>query len=244
MRSDEEHPSLFRLKAHLGGETDPEVTRHLEGCADCHATMEQLEQQREAFLARETAPEAFADQVFRAAGKTRPTRRTLFPRWAWAAVAATAVLVALVIIWQQPPSPGPGPGLDPGSRIRGGELQLQAVRIRGGGQTRHVEPFSVASNDEVNVELTLTKSMRISAGLLGDDGTWLPLFENRQLEPGVHHADQALTVKGEAGSGWVLAGPPDRVRQAVARRQPETEGIVAVRVLAGQSPDRSPDQSR
>jgi hypothetical protein len=238
MRSDEEHPSLFRLKAHLGGETDPEVTRHLEGCAECRSTVEQLERQREAFLARETAPEAFADQVFRAAGKAQeqPTRRPLLPRWVWAAVAATAaVLIALVVVWRQPPSPGPGPGVDPGSRIRGGELRLQVVRIRGANQSRHVEPFRVRGGDEVNVELTLARPMRISAGLLGDDGTWLPLFEDRQLEPGVHHAEQALTVKGQAGSGWVLAGPPGRVRQAVASRRPETEGVAAVRVLAAQS---------
>jgi hypothetical protein len=93
----------------------------------------------------------------------------------------------------------------------------------------------VRGGDEVNVELTLARPMRISAGLLGDDGTWLPLFEDRRLEPGVHHAEQALTVKGQAGSGWVLAGPPERVRQAVASRRPETRGVAAVRVLAAQS---------
>jgi predicted anti-sigma-YlaC factor YlaD len=162
MRSDEEHPSLFRLKAHLGGETDPELVRHLEGCADCRAAVDTLAKQREAFLARETAPETFADNVLRAAGKAPASRRRAgVPRWIWAAVAASAAaVIALVIVWRQPPRPGPGSG----TRIRGGALQLQAVLVRRGSQTRHVEPFQVVAGDEVNVELSLERSMRVSAG--------------------------------------------------------------------------------
>ena len=244
MRSDqEEHPSLFRLKAHLGGETDPVVALHLSTCAECAASVEHLERQRQEFLARGPAPEAFADQVMRRAqkGDQAPAprgRRSGMGRWAWAGVAAAAsVLVALAMVWQHPGRPGPGvvpgSGFEPGagSRTRGAGLQLKLVRIRKGRTSRHVEPSSVAVGDEINVELSLSGPMRVSAGLLGDDGAWLPLFEARKLGPGVHHGDRALTVEGEPGAGWLLAGPADLVRKAVARRRPDAAGITAVRVL-------------
>ena len=242
--SNEDHPDIYEIHNYMDGKAKPDVARHVKSCPNCLAVVDEYTQKREAFLARSPTPEEFAKRIVQMAARQeaeeRMRRYRLSARLGWgAAVAAAAGLAAVLLapgsLWPPPPQAGVrshGPEL----QHRGASSKFTAVRIRGGRKSRHVDSVSVRDGDKLYVEVHLDKAARLSAGLLQDDGTWSDLFEDRHIEAGTYPVNRAkvLTPSRHADPGWLLVGPPSLVKEALAERRTDIDGLTAIRVMSGE----------
>ena len=238
MLSDQQHPSLYKIYANMDSDADPEVAHHIATCPECRRKAEEREVNRQAFLAEGPTPEEFADRVVEMVAKEDAAeRRRLRRRYAYiftgGVTVGIAAAAALLLTLGATRAPSPPSGLLTEVRYRGAALQFTAVRVRGSEQTRHASEFTARVGDQLNVEIDLDRPTRLSAGVLTEDGQWEPMFEDRLMAPGIHHSnsDSSPTVGEGADPGWVLVGPPERVREAIKKKTPSVDGVYAVRVV-------------
>jgi hypothetical protein len=170
-----------------------------------------------------------------------PSRRGLGPRARFIAAAApllAAAALLLLVLRPAPPAPPPpapprpggaGPAADGGAVRFKGEVAVAIVRDRGGDQERLVHEASVRSGDRIRVEVSSSAGGPLLAGVLADDGTWLPLLEAPFAEAGTHFSERAARFDAEPTEGAVLAGRPDEVERARATRNFERVASLRLR---------------
>lgn len=199
---------------------------HIRSCPKCTAYIAQLDAETAVFLQAES-PEAFVHRPAIAAELNRPdsSSRSFWARYGVGALAglAAAAVALFVMLDRGKPS---GQSLPPATpetdvvRIKG-NMSLAVVRKRGSQQTRHTGSVSVKPGDELRVELTTSQEASITVGIRTDNGEWVPLREGFTASAGtgpVH--DDAIAFDAEPTRGWVIAGSPNAVADAL------TQGIV------------------
>jgi hypothetical protein len=122
---------------------------------------------------------------------------------------------------------GQGAG-DPETSFKGG-AQVAVVRERGGRQERFVSTVVVRPGDRLRIEVALDRPGSILAGVLADDGTFLPLMAAATRGAGTHFSEQDARFDAEPTRGWVIAGSPDAIAKAKAARAP-VPGVTAMRL--------------
>jgi hypothetical protein len=177
----------------------------------------------------------------------------------WMTVLPIVAVAAGLFIWMKvAPGPGAGPGRvsmrdrgspsatatnaaaapglggaqegagDPETSFNGGP-QVAVVRERDGRQERFVSKVVVRPGDRLRIEVALDRPGSILAGVLADDGTFLPLMADATRGAGTHFSEQAARFDAEPTRGWVIAGPPDAIAKAKAARAP-VAGVTAMRL--------------
>lgn len=237
------HPAAHRLDAVAAGDSDAGVTAHLAACEACAAYVSRLQAGAAQFRSGQDA-RAFVARV-RARGASAQRAR----RWSRVAWIATPVLAAAAAVGlyvrtaahdPAPPSatrpvptvtetPRPT-GPQPERRFKGG-LVVAVVRERGGRQERLTGPLTVADGDRIRVEVSTDHDGPLSAGLLSDDGQWVPLLSPAALEAGTHYSELAARFDDTPTNATLLAGEPEAVDRA--RRTGDFAGVVAWRVTSG-----------
>src|ERR1700691_4903733 len=106
----------MRVQAYFDGEADAvaaaDIERHIEGCAECRALLDDLEKLRTAMrqeLTYETAPPARGARVRRALAAQRPTILRLQPFWkgAFSGIGGTALAAGIAFFLLAPPLTNP-----------------------------------------------------------------------------------------------------------------------------------------
>jgi anti-sigma factor (TIGR02949 family) len=106
----------MRVQAYFDGEADAssasDIERHIEGCADCRALLDDLEKLRAGLrqeLTYETAPAALRARVMRALDAQQPTKWRLQPFWkgAFSGVGGTALAASIAFLLLAPPLANP-----------------------------------------------------------------------------------------------------------------------------------------
>jgi anti-sigma factor (TIGR02949 family) len=106
----------MRVQAYFDGEADAvaaaDIERHIEGCAECRALLDDLEKLRTALrqeLTYESAPAALRVRVTRALDAQQPTRSRLQPFWkgAFSGIAGTAIAAGIAFFLLAPPIANP-----------------------------------------------------------------------------------------------------------------------------------------
>jgi hypothetical protein len=149
---------------------------------------------------------------------------------------AAAALLLLVLRPLPLPSP-PGPNADAnasGSVRFKGELALAVIRERGGEQERLVHEASVRAGDRIRLEVGNSVGGPLLAGVLADDGAWLPLLEAPSADVGTHFSERSARFDDEPTEGFVLAGRPDEVDRARTTRR--FEGVATLRLRYERGP--------
>lgn len=231
------------------------LARHLESCQRCSAAVEALHAERRAFHATRPSPEAFVAMLDRRRADARApeprrlpvdatTRPTLFagfwslavawatqlPRLQWWSVAAVCSVIAL------------GVGVSPARRAptapqvstmnawttKGSGLSMYVVRRRDHEQQLRRERIAITPGDELRLHFSLKTPARVAAGILVDNGTWVPFFE-RSFEAGSHTPAETIRVDDSPNSGTILFGTPDQV--ARARRGLHAPGLQTTELI-------------
>jgi anti-sigma factor (TIGR02949 family) len=106
----------MRVQAYFDGEADAvaaaDIERHIEGCAECRALLEDLEKLRTALrqeLTYETAPPALRARVLRALDAHQPTKWRVQPFWkgAFSGIGGMAIAAGLAFFLLAPPLTNP-----------------------------------------------------------------------------------------------------------------------------------------
>lgn len=236
-----EHPSPRDLEALQAGEPRDDVASHVEGCEACAAYVSALDGEQAALLRRESGA-AFARRlrtVADAPGQPDGADRAGAARasspgraWMWGPALAAAAAVALIVLW---PATGPdggglkplggGGGGDDVVRLKGGP-KVALIVLRDGVQTRHEGATTLRPGDRLRVEVTVPEAAVVTAGILADDGTWVPLLEGARLEAGTHTPTKTLTADAQPLKAHLLVGSPEAV--AAARRSGDLSGLLAL----------------
>jgi hypothetical protein len=231
------HPSAARLDAVAAGDTDASVDAHLVGCEACRRYVETLRGEAARFRSGHDAKEFIARVRKRSARSTRERR---WSRAAWTVAPLLAAAIVLLVVRARPPASGSsGGGVEPPgttlpeTHFKGG-LVVAVVRERAGHQDRLTGPFQVRANDRIRVELSNDQEGGLSAGLLTDEGEWVPLLAPTTLEAGTHYSELAARFDESPTSATLLAGEPGAVDRA--RRTRDFAGVVAWRVTSEPAP--------
>jgi hypothetical protein len=233
------HPSADRLDAVAAGDEDATLAAHLAECASCKDYVETLRAAARGF-ARE-APDAaeFARCVAERAGPHGAARSSGVKRLRQVFFAATPVLaVAAAVILAlrgRPSDPVPrGGGPDPAQSSSGvrfkGAMPIAVVRQRGTAQERFTGKVSVRPGDALRMELSLEAERSISAGLLGEDGSFVELIAPRALPAGAHFSELAARFDDHPTRGWLIAGDPSMVDHARKTRRFDQLSVIHVEV--------------
>jgi hypothetical protein len=205
------HPPSHRLEGHAAGDHDEGVAAHLLECEACRAYVER------SVAAAKAAPTPLVLERALAVHGHRGRRRVLSVALGLAPIAAAAALVLIV----RGTTPGgtstrPGPSVE-AIHFKGG-LQLVAIRERGVNQERFAGSVAVRAGDMLRVEIAIEREGPVTAGVLAEDGAWLPLVAPTSLGPGTHLSERAARVDDRPTAGVILAGNPDDVGRARATR--------------------------
>jgi hypothetical protein len=221
------HPSNPKLEGHAAGDADPEVVAHLIDCTACRSYVERSRAAAavplpEALLARALASSSREDRATPAdRSKTARVVRIAF------GVAAPLAAAAAIAVFVHRPAPDVGEQAETseGMRFKGG-LQLAAIRDRAGAQERFATSVTVRAGDRLRLEVVVDRERPVTAGILGQDGSWLTVLAPALLGPGTHLSERAAAVDALPIGGAIVAGDPDDVAQA--RR---TQNFLKVAVL-------------
>lgn len=218
------HPSSLDLEAFAVGEPSEATETHLEACAECRAFVEKL-----GGLTAPPMPELEA---------ARPSKPGA--RFAVGLIVPLAAAALVFFVLRRPP-PGSSPGGDPlptpsfesspasePETTFKGALPIAVVRERAGQQARFTSHAMIRPGDRLRVEVALDREQAISAGVLGDDGSWLELMPEGPRPAGTHFSERAARVDAEPLRGTVLVGPPALV--AVARSTRNFQGVSTLRL--------------
>ena len=212
------HPSSLDLEAFAAGDANASVEMHLEECDACRAFV--------AKLGGLTAPPLKLPALV-----PRPAR---LGRILGVVVPLAAAALVLFLLRRPPPgdlgAPAPRPLLeqpDPETTFKGA-LPIAVVRERSGQQARFTSKTTVRPGDRLRVEVALDREQVISAGVLGDDGSWLELMPETPRAAGTHFSERSARVDSEPLRGTVLVGPPAQV--ALARSTRNFQGVSTLRL--------------
>ena len=223
MTSVSTHPSALQLERAQVGEGDAHVAAHVSGCEACRRTLDELASEQAQLLSR-LHPDAFVRELRRRASRSsRPgySAAERGSRLGWFGLAAaTAFSVGLVFM---PRDPQPRSQLtsvaaqltaaEDGLRRKGSGSRAALIRNRAGQQAVLSGRISVVPGDELRLEFELTRPQRVCAGILADDGTWVPFFDAK-FPAGVHIPASTLRVDDTRADGRVLLGSPAAVAAA------------------------------
>jgi hypothetical protein len=231
------HPPADRLDALAAGEEDAALAEHLAECASCKSYVETLRAAAFGFAGEPPSPPEFARKVADRAdtiGGAKPSKGKTVRRMFFAAAPVlAAAAVAILVLRARPPDPVPGEDVpEPAASAAGmrfkGTLPIAVVRQRGAAQERFAGKVSVRPGDALRLELSLDRERSISAGLLGEDGSFVELIAPKKLPPGTHFSDLAARFDDHPTRGWLIAGDPDSVEQA--RKSRGFERLTAIYV--------------
>ena len=212
------HPANHKLEGHAAGDHDPEVVAHMAECAACRTYVERSMAAAQA----DASPFPFlADRT------ARSTPRVVRIAFALAPLAAAALVVLLVRGRAVAPIAPPAPEV--GSTQFKGGLQLAVIRERGGDQARFATGVTVRAFDRLRVEVSVDREGPITVGVLGDDGSWVPLLAPTLLGAGTHFSERAADVDAHATAGHILAGDPEAVLRARTTRV--LSGVAVLEIL-------------
>jgi hypothetical protein len=223
------HPPAIKLDAIAAGDADAQAALHLETCEACRAYVDALRAGAEGFRAKKSASE-FAAAVQRRSESRAPAKVL----WLFA---PAVVAAAAVVLWLRAPLrggevgrlPSPAPTAEGAARFKG-ETSVAVVRERDGHQERIVGPFGVRAGDRIRVEVAVDREGPITAGLLSDDATWIPLLAPAALEAGTHYSELAAHFDDTETRATLLVGTPDAVQRA--RETKRFDGVIAWRVTS------------
>ena len=220
-----EHPALATLEQCAAtGPSDGKVASHLATCQTCRHYIEKLREQAEVFRAENGNDKEFfiAGVLLRAAEEGRKpvafaSRRTL-QRMGLATASLAAAASLFLFVHRQPPASEATPVAERESmRFKGGPV-VALVRERNGTQARFAGDVRVRPDDRVRVEISSDETGPLAAGILGDDGTWIPLLAAVMLPPGTHFSERVVRFDEHPTAGWILVGSPDAVETARVSR--------------------------
>lgn len=224
------HPPPYRLEALAAGDDDAAARAHVAACEACAQYLDGLRARAERFRAANDAG-AF---VQRAAVRSARRRAA---RWSRAAtIAAPLVAAAAVLVWVRgrprdathtAPATRPPAAYAPDLRFKGG-LAVAVIRDRGGRQERLAGDIHVRAGDRVRVEVSTDHESPVTAGLLLDDGQWVPLLAPASLAAGTHYSEVDARFDPSPTHATLLVGAPADVDRA--RRTHDFAGVVAWRV--------------
>lgn len=234
-----QHPSEFDLERASSGERvtflGRPLARHIESCARCSAVSQALFDEHQAFLATRPS-DAFVAQLERRVSQERvsdqkpsdaATTRIVGDMWSRASAWYAALLrlpwwavpvlgaVALAIAATQEPALHETPTASAPLRwtSKGSGPSLYVLRRRDDEQRLEHKSLTISPGDELRLHFSLNKRGRIAAGILVDDGTWVPFFE-REFEAGSHTPQETLRVDDTPNAGTLLFGAPEQVARA------------------------------
>jgi hypothetical protein len=246
------HPSALELEAWHAGERQRDLSGHVAACVVCRGRLEELDGERAAFLQR-IDPEDYlrtlrarvddADaQASRSGSRADPRAST--PRRRRALVSAALVLAASAALGWLPREPGPAaasgrsaveerhasaPELAP----KGHDTELAVIRLRAGEQSWQRRSAWIAPGDKLRVAVQLARPRHLVAGVLAEDGSWLPLFD-RHFAAGRHVPEATLQIDARPASGRLLLGAAEDV--AAARRGLRTGRVESLELVWSPTP--------
>lgn len=223
------HPTPFQLERFSSGERvevrGEQLAAHVERCAECGAFLHTLVLEKAQFLATHPAPTTFVRNLQQRAAEPTAWRTVQsWPVWTWqpkfrwsASFVLAAVVVALHWPFPQQLHEAEAPPTSASDlRVfvaKGGANSLAVIRKRQADQQLQSGRISVIPGDELRVRFSLPARAKVAAGILVDDGTWVPFFEG-EFEAGTHTPEATLTVDSNPSSGTVLFGSPADVEHA------------------------------
>jgi hypothetical protein len=198
------HPSSLDLEAFAVGEPDETVERHLAECEACRAFVTKLG--------------GLAAPPLRSAPTSRLAK--VIPL-----IVPLAAAAALFFVLKRPP-PSDVPTPIPRSSLEApapettfkGALPIAVVRERNGSQERFTGRAAIRPGDRLRVEVALDREATISAGVLGDDGSWLELMPEGSRAAGTHFSEKSARVDAEPLRGTIVVGAPAEVELARTTR--------------------------
>jgi hypothetical protein len=251
------HPSSLDLEAFACGEKIALVDAHVDACAECRAFVDELAAGAKAFASSieegldallekagaRIAPEAPARVVSLA--DERNARDAHKKKSSLVMLLPLVAVAAGVVVWIALPSLSPAPKTtmntatptsvptgpateDPETTFKGG-VQIAVVRDRDGHQDRFTSRVVVRPGDRLRIEVALDRSEAILAGVLADDGTFLPLMAEGTRGQGTHFSEQAARFDDDPTRGWILVGPADAIEKSKAARAP-VKGVTSMRL--------------
>jgi hypothetical protein len=237
------HPHALELESLHAGEGSAEVARHAEACSVCRAHLEDLARDAAAFLAARdpdtfvgavrVRADAAGDDAPRAAPSSAPSVFPARPRRPIVRRSVVASLSALALaagVWT----------LIAHDRVdrdrlqaRGG-LQVAAIVLHDGKQTRQSGPITGAPGDSFRVEVALSAPAVLDAVVVDDRGRVVVLAQRRQLAAGTHYLESALSFDDQPTNARLIVGPAAAVHRAIS--EGAAPGVVVVTVRSGGRP--------
>jgi hypothetical protein len=235
------HPHALELESLHAGEGSAEVARHAEACPVCRAHLQDLARDAAAFLAARD-PDSFVRAIrVRAeargddaapvapssappAVRARPARRVVRP----SVVASLSGLALAAGVWTLIAH-------EHGDRLQArGGLQVAAVVLHQGKQTRQTGPITGAPGDSFRVEVALSAPAVLDAVVVDDRGRVVVLAQGRRFAAGTHYLESALTFDDQPTSARLIVGPATAVHRAIS--EGAAPGVVVVTVRSGARP--------
>jgi hypothetical protein len=216
------HPPSHALDALAAGDANADVEAHVASCDACRAYVAEGREGAAAF--REKARGAdFAGEIARRSeiakaleNKPREGSAAARARRLWFAVPLVAAAAAVVLfVGNRETITPPHESAEESATTRfKGDVPVVVIRDRGGKQTRLTGPFALRAGDRIRIEISVDHPRPLAAGLLGADGTWVPLLEPTLLEAGTTVPE--LTAAADEGKtdATLIVGAPDAVERA------------------------------
>jgi predicted anti-sigma-YlaC factor YlaD len=223
------HPPPFRLDAVAAGDDDEQVSQHLLSCETCTQYVRALREQAAAFRAQ-NEPAVFVARASAAA--RRRTRAEQRARAAWIVAPLVAAAAVLLVVRERPEGHAPTPVEPPASldlHFKGGVTAV-VIRERDGQQERLAGPLHVRAGDRIRLEVSTDETQPLTAGLLTDEGAWVPLLASSMVARGTHYSELAARFDDTPTRATLLLGTPSAVDQA--KRTRDFTGLLAWRLTS------------
>lgn len=223
----EKHPTRPQIELAFLGESTVCIRQHIERCKPCQLALEELKSAQAARNKR-VAPEK-AIQLAMAEQQARHHRWAKYQStWTVGCALSCAAAVA-VLIQVEHTSPAPVESremltasefLGPDVLTAKGSQPLSVVRHRGQEQKILTGNVPVLPGDKLRLRFEIRTAQHIVAGLITDQGNWIPLFEDF-FSHGIHVPKTTLDIDSKPGAGVIVIGGPrdvELLRDAVENK--------------------------